>query len=128
MTIVRRNPVLVVGICIGVVMGGAEVIGGASAWQAVVTAVFPIGYAVLVTIAARRSETVSVLAGRPVDERWQHINVEATAWALGLTAIVVLAAFVAADAMGGDRAPYAFMGAVMAIAYLGSLLLLRLRH
>ena len=92
MTIVRRNPVLVV------------------------------------TIAARRSETVSVLAGRPVDERWQHINVEATAWALGLTAIVVLAAFVAADAMGGDRAPYAFMGAVMAIAYLGSLLLLRLRH
>lgn len=128
MTIVRRNPVLVVGVLIGLAMGGAEVIGGNSAWQAVVTAAFPIGYAALVAIIARRSETVSVLAGRPVDERWEHINLEATAWALGLTAIVVLGAFIAADAIGGDRTPYAFMGAVMAIAYLGSLLLLRLRH
>jgi hypothetical protein len=128
MTIVRRNPVLVVGVLIGLAMGGAEVAGGHSAWQAVVAAAFPIGYAALVAIVARRSETVSVLAGRPVDERWEHINLEATAWALGLSAIVVLAAFIAADAIGGDRTPYAFMGAVMAIAYLGSLLLVRLRH
>ena len=128
MIIVRRYPVLVVGVVIGLVFGGAELIGGGSASQAAVAAALPIAYATLVTIVARRSDTVSVLAGRPVDERWEHINLEATGWALGLTAIVVLGAFVVAEAMGGDRMPYAFMGAVMAAAYLGSLLLVRLRH
>jgi hypothetical protein len=45
---------------------------------------------------------VSVLAGRPIDERWQHINLEASTWVLGVSAIVVLAAFVAAQASRSD--------------------------
>jgi Ca2+/Na+ antiporter len=127
-TIVRRSPVLVFGVVVGLVIGAAELVGGGTPVAALVSAVIPIGYAAIVTVVAGRSETVSVLAGRPVDERWQHINLEATAWALGATAIVVLVAFVVTDAARGDWTPYAFIGAVMAVAYLGSLAIVRARH
>ena len=126
-TAVLRSPVLAVGIVIGLVFGAAGLIGGDPPWRAAISTAIPIGYALLVTIVGRRSETVSVLAGRPVDERWEHINLEASAWALGITAIVILAAFIVADATGGDWMPYAFMGAVMAVAYAGSLAVIRLR-
>ena len=122
-----RSPVVVVGTLIGVVIGGAELIGGGATWRVVVSAAIPIAYAVIVTLVGRRSETVSVLAGRPVDERWQHMNLEASTLAFGVTAIVALAAFVSAQATRGEWQPYALMCAVMAIAYMGSLILLRLR-
>ena len=126
-TIIRRSPILVVGVVAGLVMGAAELIGGGTAWRAAISTAIPIWYAVLVTLLARRSETASVLAGRPVDERWALMNQEAAAWALGLSAIAILAAFIVADATGSDWRPYAFMGAVMAVAYAGSLAVLRLR-
>ena len=127
-TAIRRSPVLAVVVVVGLVMGAAELVGGGEAWRAAVSTAISIGYAALVTVLARRSDSASVLAGRPVDERWEHINLEASAWALGETAIVVLATFVVVTAQDGDWAPYAFMGAVMAIAYVGSLALVRLRH
>lgn len=126
-TAIRRGPVLVVGVVIGLVMGAADLVGGGTIPRAAISTAIPIGYAVLVTLLARRSETAAVLAGRPVDERWALMNQEAAAWALGLSAVVVLVAFVIADAAGGDWQPYAFIGAVMAIAYAGSLGVLRLR-
>jgi len=127
-TAMRRSPVLAVGIVIGLVMGTAALMGGGEAWRAALTTVIPIGYAALVTILARRSESASVLAGRPVDERWEHINLEASAWALGASAVVVLAAFVVVQAQGGDWLPYALIGLAMAVSYVGSLVLVRLRH
>ena len=126
-TAIRRSPVLVVGVLIGLVFGAAGLLGGDPPWQAAISTAIPIGYALLVTLLARRSETVSVLAGRPVDERWELMNQEAAAWALGLSAIVILAAFIVADATGGDWMPYALIGAVMAAAYVGSLAVIRLR-
>jgi len=126
-TAIRRSPVLWVGVVVGLAIGAAELAGGGPPWRAAISTAIPIGYAVLVTLLARRSETVSVLAGRPVDERWELMNQEAAAWALGLSAIVILAAFIVADATGGDWLPYAFIGAVMAAAYVGSLALIRLR-
>jgi hypothetical protein len=123
----RRSPVLWVGVVIGLAIGAAELAGGGTPLGAAISTAIPIGYAVVVTLLARRSETASVLAGRPVDERWELMNQEAAAWALGLSAVVVLVAFVVVDAAGGDWQPYAFIGAVMAIAYAGSLGVLRLR-
>ncbi len=123
-----RSPVLMVGIVIGLVMGAAEMIYGAELWTAAIATFIPIGYAVLVTVLASRSESASVLAGRPVDERWEHINLEAASWALGASAIVVLAAFAVVTARGGDWAPYGFIGSVMALAYVGALIIVRLRH
>lgn len=112
---------------IGLVFGAAGLIGGDPPWRAAISTAIPIGYALLVTIVGRRSETVSVLAGRPVDERWEHINLEASAWSLGITALVILAAFIVADATNGDWMPYAFIGAVMATAYVGSFAVIRVR-
>ena len=126
-TAMRRSPVLWVGVVIGLVIGAAELAGGGTVLGAAISTAIPIGYAVVVTLLARRSETAGVLAGRPVDERWQHINLEASTWAFGVSAIVVLAAFVMAQATGGEWLPYAFIGAVMALAYVGSLVLIRFR-
>src|SRR3989304_4871673 len=68
--------------------------GGGPIWRAAISTAIPIGYALLVTLLARHSETASVLAGRPVDERWELMNQEAAAGGLGLSAIVILAAFI----------------------------------
>lgn len=126
-TLTRRSPILVVGIAIGLVIGAAELAGGAAIWQVAVSTVIPIAYAVLITLLARRSEAVSVLAGRPVDERWALMNQEAAVWAFGLSAIAVLGAFAVARATGGDWLPYALVGAAMAVAYVGSLAVILLR-
>jgi hypothetical protein len=40
---------------------------------------------------------------------------------------ILLIAFVVANGTGADRLPYAFIGAVMAAAYLGSLAIIRVR-
>ncbi len=127
-TFVRRSPVLVVGVIVGLIIGLAELAGGAPPSRVLVSMAIPVAYASLVTLIGRRSETVSVLAGRPVDERWEHINLEATAWSLGVSAIVVLGAFVVADASGRDWLPYVFIGAVMAVSYIGAVAILRWRN
>ncbi|MBI3752080.1 MAG: DUF2178 domain-containing protein [Chloroflexi bacterium] len=128
MTTILRSPVLVAGVVIGLVFGAAALIAGEEAWHALLAAAIPIGYGAVVTLVGRRSDTASVLSGRPIDERAMHLNEEASSWALGITVVVVLAAFVVADAGRGDWAPYAFIAAVMAIAYIGSLLILQARH
>jgi hypothetical protein len=127
-TYIAKYPALVVGLVIGFVMAAAEIAGGGSPAQAALVLAIVAVYAVAVTILGRRSETASALAGRPVDERWEHINMEACVWAFGISAIVVLGAFIVVDATGGAWQPYAFVGVVMAISYLGSLLLVRARH
>lgn len=121
------SPVVGVGIVVGLIIGAADVVAGHPLWQAALGFAIPVAYAILATLIASRSETVSVLAGRPVDERWQLINLEASAWAFGASAIVLLVAYVVTNATGGDPLPYAFIGAVMAAAYVGSLATIRIR-
>jgi hypothetical protein len=128
MTRVAEHPALAAGIVIGIVVGAVELLTGTAPGEAAISLAIIVGYAVLITAAGRRSETASALAGRPVDERWEHINLEACALALGLSAIVVMIAFLVANATGGDWKPYAFMGAAMAVSYFGSLVVLRVRH
>jgi hypothetical protein len=69
-----------------------------------------------------------VLAGRPIDERAAHVNEEASTWAFGLTAIVVVGTVAWQLAIRGDWAPFAAVAVVMAVAYVGSLLVLQVRH
>ena len=127
MQTIARSPVFITSLVVALVIATSEAVAGGSLGRIVLAGAIPIGYGLVVTIVGRRSETVSVLAGRPVDERWQHINLEASTWAFGVSAIVVLAAFVMAQATGGEWLPYAFIGAVMALAYVGSLVLIRFR-
>jgi hypothetical protein len=128
MKILSRAPVLAVGIVIAIVFGAAELAGGGSPVRAGVSVAIILAWSILVTVLGRRSETMSVFAGRPVDERWEHINLEACAYALAVSAVVVLGAFVVADATGGDWQPYALIAVVIAVSYLGSVLVLRARH
>jgi hypothetical protein len=128
MTTVFRSPVFVVGVIGGLVLGVADLVGSGNPWRAIVSGGIPIVYGVVVTLVARRSDSLSVLAGRPIDERAAHLNEEASTWAFGLTAIVVVAAVAWQLAMRGDWAPYATVAVVMAAAYVGSLVVLQARH
>lgn len=128
MRIVSRYPVVFVGIGVAIVLVAADLAAGSSPVKTLLSPAIVLVYAVVVTLLARRSETMSALAGRPIDERWEHINLEASAWALGVSAVVILAAFVVAQVTARDWAPYAFIGAVMAVSYVGSLVLVRIRH
>jgi len=127
-TSIARSPVLVTGVLIGAGLGLARLAGGGSPTEALLAFAITAGYALVVTLLARRSETAGALAGRPVDERWEHINLEACAWALGVTAIAVVAAFAVAEATGGDWQPYALVAVTMGVAYFGSLVIVRVRH
>lgn len=127
MTLVRRFPLVIVGALIGVAIAAADLAGGQAPYRAAISFAIVLGYAAAVSILATRSETMSVLAGRPVDERWEHINLEATALALGVSGIVALAAFLAAELTGRDPAAFAFMAAVIGLSYIGSVVFLRLR-
>ena len=123
-----RSPVLVTGVLVGAGLGLARLAGGGSPTEALLAFAITAGYALVVTLLARRSETAGALAGRPVDERWEHINLEACAWALGVTAIAVVAAFAVEEATGGDWQPYALVAVTMGVAYFGSLVIVRVRH
>jgi hypothetical protein len=127
-TTVMRSPVLVIGVALGLALGAAELVGSGEAWRALVSGGIPIAYAAVVTIVARRNDSLSVLAGRPIDERAEHVSGEASTWAFGLTAIAVVAAVAWQTASKGDWAPYAAVAVIMAVAYLGSLLVLHARH
>lgn len=128
MTNAVRSPVFIVGIIFGLALGAAELIGSGEAWRAIVSGGIPIVYAAVVTIVGRRSDSLSVLAGRPIDERAAHVNEEASTWAFGLTAIVVVGTVAWQIAIRGDWAPFAAVAVVMAVAYVGSLLVLQARH
>jgi uncharacterized membrane protein len=128
MTTLMRSPVLVVGVIIGLALGAAALVGSGEAWTAIVSGGIPIAYAAVVTVVGRRSDSLSVLSGRPIDERAEHVNQEASTWGFGITALGVVAAVAWQTATDGDWAPYAAIAVVMAFAYLGSLLLLHARH
>jgi hypothetical protein len=127
MKTIAASPVLIVSVLAALAIGAAEVAAGGSAVSVVSGFLIPIGYGMAVTVTARRSETASVLSGRPIDERWEHLNIVASTWAFGLSAVIVLAAFVGVRASRGDALPYAFVAGVMAMAYVSSLVLLRFR-
>ena len=128
MTTVVRSPVLIVGIGVGLAFAVAELVGSGVLWRALVSGAIPIAYAVVVSIVGRRRDAVSVLAGRPVDERAVQVNAEASTWAFGLSAAVVVGAVAWQFATRGDWAPYAAVAAVMAVAYMGSLFVLQARR
>lgn len=128
MTTVVRSPVFAFGVIVGLALGAAELLGSGQAWRAVVSGGIPIAYGAAITVLRRRSDALSVLAGRPVDERAAHVNEEASTWAFGLTAIAVLVAVAWQIASRGDWTPYAAVAMVMAAAYVGSLVVLQARH
>jgi hypothetical protein len=74
-----------------------------------------------------RSETISGLGGPGRDERWESIDMRATA-ATGLLLItVVIGAWLWEIAQGHDGSPYSQLGAVAGIGYILAVAVLRRR-
>ena len=73
----------------------------------------------------RRSETLAGLAGR--DERWERIDIHATALTGGFLILVIIGAWLVEIAQGKDGSPYAQLGAVGGLAYVLAVALLRWR-
>ena len=69
----------------------------------------------------------SLLSGLPRDERWASINLRALSLAAQLIAIVLVGAFLVTQFGGADSTPYAWLGAVFALGYLGGLVWYRSR-
>lgn len=123
----RNSPVVITGTILGLVLAAGDLISGASPAHAMIALAIVLGWAVLVTVVGRRSETFSVLAGRPVDERWAQIGVHASAVAFGISALAVVFLVVVAEVQHGDPLPYALVGALMGASYLVSVAWFRLR-
>jgi hypothetical protein len=91
-----------------------------------------LGLAIMVTtavglvVASRYSETVRGLLDRR-DERIAAMDLRATAIAGCVVIVAILGAFVVEIAQGGDGMPYAWLGALGALAYVLALVVLRLR-
>jgi hypothetical protein len=75
-------------------------------------------YSLALLLLQSRSETASLLAGMPVDERWSSINEKALAGAAQVIAVALVGTFIVVEYSGGDAMPYAFMTAVFGAAYL----------
>ena len=91
----------------------------AAAVMAVVAEVFFFG--------ARRSETLAGLGGPARDERWERIDVHATALAGIVLVLAIIGAWLVEIAQGKDGSPYAQLGAVGGLAYVLAVALLRWR-
>jgi hypothetical protein len=112
-------------LALGGVVFGAQAIGGnpgsglvSLGIMAFVGAVFLFG---------GRSETIRGLRGDGRDERFQQIDIHATAFAGIVVITAVIVAFVVELAKGHDGNPYSWLGALGGLAYLGAIVVMRLR-
>ena len=78
-------------------------------------------------LGARRSETLAGLGGPGRDERWERIDIHATALTGLVLILVIIGAWLVEIAQGKDGSPYAALGAVGGIAYILAVALLRWR-
>ena len=116
-----------VGFVLGLLIAAALLGRHASLGQAAVAFVIVAGYAIALRVLQSRSDMASLLSGLPRDERWESINLRALSLAGQLIAVVLVGAFLVAQFGGGDSMPYAWVGAVFGVGYLGGLLWYRSR-
>ena len=112
---------------LGLLIVAASIGAGAKPAQYVLGFLVVAGYAIALVALQSRSDVAKVLSGLPPDERWESINLRALSVASQVIAVVLVAAFLVSSVTGGDPMPYAWLGAVYALAYLGSLAWLRVR-
>jgi hypothetical protein len=126
----NRRPrwlVPLVGLVLGLVIAAADYARYGSLAGAALAFAVMVAYVLAVLVLQARSETASLLAGLPVDERWESINQRALASTAKVVAVVVLAAFIVAQITGGDAMAYAWLAAVVGLVYLGSIVWFRWR-
>ena len=111
---------------LGGLMFAAFAIGGDAASGAYSAAVLLFVGAVFY-FGARRSETLAGLGGPGRDERWERIDVHATALTGLVLILVIIGAWLVEIAQGKDGSPYAALAFVGGLAYILAVALLRRR-
>jgi hypothetical protein len=114
---------VVLGLLIALAVMGSQ----ASLAQAAIAFVVVAGYGLALRFLQSRSDVASLMSGLPRDERWESINLRALSLAAQVLAVILVGAFLIVSFSGGDPMPYAWVGAVFAVAYLGGLLWYRVR-
>lgn len=117
----------VVGFVLGLFMAAAEMSRNASPWQAALAFAIVAGYAIALRVLQSRSDMASLLSGLPRDERWESINLRAFSLAAQVIAVALVGAFLVTQFGSGDATPYAWLGALFGVAYLGGLVWYRSR-
>ena len=116
----------VFGIALGVVLCVAAWSGGSPAAGLVMLAVMVV-FSAAVLLLASRSETVAGLLDRR-DERITTIDLQATAFTGLVLVLAVLGGFAWEIAHGRSGSPYMGLGALAGVAYLGAVIVLRVRR
>jgi hypothetical protein len=84
-------------------------------------------YSLVLVVFGARSETLGVLRGQPVDERFAGFSVVATAVAGVAAILVALGGFLWQIAHGESGTEFVLVAAAAGVAYLGALVWLRVR-
>ena len=74
-----------------------------------------------------RSETIRGLRGDMRDERFQRIDIHATAFAGTVVIVAVIVGFVVELARGHNGNPFTWLGAIGGLAYVAAVIAMRLR-
>jgi hypothetical protein len=74
-----------------------------------------------------RSETIRGLRGDMRDERFQRIDIHATAFAGTVVIVAIIAGFLVEVARGHDGNPFTWLGAVAGVSYLAAVITMRIR-
>ena len=112
-------------LALGGVLFGAQAIGGNPGSGVVSFGIMAFTGAIF--LFGGRSETIRGLRGDGRDERFQRIDIHATAFAGTVVIIAIIAGFVVELSHGHDGNPYSWLGALGGVAYLVALVVMRLR-
>ena len=112
-------------LALGGVVLGAQAIGGDPGSGLVSFGIMAFTGAVF--LFGGRSETIRGLRGDGRDERFQRIDIHATAFAGTVVIAAVIVGFLVELANGRDGDPFSWLGALGGIAYLAAIVVMRLR-
>ena len=113
-------------VLLAAVMFAAFAIGGDTASGATSAGVLLLVGAVFY-FGGRRSETISGLGGPGRDERWERIDLAATAIAGVVIITAIIVAWLVEVAQGNDGSPYTQLGALGGLSYVLAVAFLRWR-
>jgi hypothetical protein len=112
-------------LALGGVVFGAQAIGGDPGSGLISWGILAFTGAIF--LFGGRSETIRGLRGDGRDERFQRIDIHATAFAGIVIITAIIVAFIVELAKGQDGNPYSWLGALGGLAYIAAIVVMRLR-
>jgi hypothetical protein len=112
-------------LALGGVVFGAQAIGGHPGSGLVSLGIMALAGAVF--LFGGRSETIRGLRGDGRDERFQRIDIHATAFAGIVVITAVIVGFIVELAHGHNGNPYSWLGALGGLAYICAIVAMRIR-